>query len=289
MFDPLRGLLRPPQHSPNFIRGYSSSSPSGFLESCRKFYSLFKNTQIMINCIAVDDEHLALDLLADNISKVPFLHLAKKCRNAFEALDALEKEDIHLIFLDIQMPGLTGLQFLKALQLKKPMVVMVTAYEQYALEGFNLNVTDYLMKPVSFDRFYQACQKAKELFDLKYGENAIEMPQNTEGGTLPHFFFVNADYSLIKILTEDILYIEGMKDYLKIHLASQTKPVITRMSFKEIVEKLPAQGFARVHKSFMVNTLKIQSIRNSVIFINKHTVPLSDTMREDLMKTLKIG
>jgi two-component system, LytTR family, response regulator len=246
----------------------------------------------MINCIAVDDEPLALDLLADNISKVPFLHLVKKCRNAFEALDAVEKEDIHLIFLDIQMPGLTGLQFLKALQHKKPMVVMVTAYEQYALEGFNLNVTDYLMKPVSFDRFYQACQKAKALFDLKNHENDFEIPQNTrntEGGLLPHFFFVNADYSLIKILTDDILYIEGMKDYIKIHLASQTKPVITRMSFKDIVEKLPAQGFARVHKSFMVNTLKIQSIRNSVIFINKHTVPLSDTMRDDLMKVLKIG
>jgi two-component system, LytTR family, response regulator len=254
----------------------------------------------MINCIAVDDEYLALDLLADNISKVSFLHLIKKCRNAFEALDAVEKENIHLIFLDIQMPGLTGLQFLKALQHKKPMVVMVTAYEQYALEGFNLNVTDYLMKPVSFDRFYQACQKAKELFELKNGENALEIPQNAqntdgtsrdtrEGGTIPHFFFVNADYSLIKILTDDILYIEGMKDYIKIHLGSQTKPVITRMSFKDIVEKLPEQGFARVHKSFMVNTLKIQSIRNSVIFINKHTVPLSDTMREELMKTLKIG
>jgi two-component system, LytTR family, response regulator len=251
----------------------------------------------MINCIAVDDEHLALDLLADNISKVPFLQLIKKCRNAFEALDALEKEDIHLIFLDIQMPGLTGLQFLKALQHKKPMVVMVTAYEQYALEGYNLNVTDYLMKPVSFDRFYQACQKAKDLFDLKNLEKTFENTQNviasdsvaTEGGALPHFFFVNADYSLIKILSDDILYIEGMKDYIKIHLASQTKPVITRMSFKDITEKLPALGFARVHKSFMVNTLKIQSIRNSVIFINKHTVPLSDNMRDDLMKVLKIG
>jgi two-component system, LytTR family, response regulator len=253
----------------------------------------------MINCIAVDDEPLALDLLADNISKVPFLQLVKKCRNAFEALDALEKEDIHLIFLDIQMPGLTGLQFLKALQYKKPMVVMVTAYEQYALDGFNLNVTDYLMKPVSFDRFYQACQKAKELFDLKNGENRVEITQNSDeeqnpdfirrGGVLPHFFFVNADYSLIKIMSDDILYIEGMKDYIKIHIASQSKPIITRMSFKNIEEKLPTEGFARVHKSFMVNTIKIQSIRNSVIYINKHSVPLSDNMREELMKVLKIS
>jgi two-component system, LytTR family, response regulator len=247
----------------------------------------------MIHCIAVDDEPLALDLLADNIAKVPFLTLIKKCRNAFEALDMLEKEDIHLIFLDIQMPGLTGLQFLNALQNKKPMVILVTAYEQYALEGFNLNVTDYLMKPVAFDRFYQACQKAKEMHDWRVGSelafnSAAQMPI-TEGVPTPHFFFVNAEYSLVKIMTDDILFIEGMKDYIKIHLNSQPKPVITRMSFKNIEEKLPPTGFVRVHKSFMVNVVKIQSIRNGVIFINKHTVPLSENMRDDLLKVLKIN
>jgi two-component system, LytTR family, response regulator len=243
-----------------------------------------------MNCIAVDDEPLALDLLADNISKVPYLTLVKKCRNAFEALDALEKEDIHLIFLDIQMPGLSGLQFLNALQNKKPMVVMVTAYEQYALEGFNLNVTDYLMKPVAFARFYQACEKAKELHDLKLEtQNAKSKTENMVEERNPDFFFVNADYSLVKILTDDILYIEGMKDYIKIHLASQPKPVITRMSFKMVEEKLPSEGFFRVHKSFMVNTVKIKSIRNGVIFIEKHTVPLSENMREELMKVLKIS
>ena len=254
----------------------------------------------MIHCIAVDDEPLALDLLADNISKVPYLTLVKKCRNAFDALAVLEKETVDLIFLDIQMPGLTGLQFLKALQNKKPMVVMVTAYEQYALEGFNLNVTDYLMKPVAFERFYQACEKAKELFELKnrddLAQNALDFTQsnpqkteNTEESLTPHFFFVNVEYSLLKILSDDVLYIEGMKDYLKIHLASQPKAVITRMSFKAIEEKLPQHLFFRVHKSFMVNTLKIQSIRNGTIFINKHEIPLSENMREELMKKLNIG
>jgi two-component system, LytTR family, response regulator len=254
----------------------------------------------MINCIAVDDEPLALDLLADNISKVPYLNLIKKCRTAFEALDVLEKEEIHLIFLDVQMPRLTGLQFLNALNNKKPMVVMVTAYEQYALEGFNLNVTDYLMKPVPFERFYQACEKAKELFDLKnkalLSDNSDDLVQKmaqnsvyTEGSFSPHFFFVNVEYSLVKILSDDILYIEGMKDYLKIHLASQPKAVITRMSFKVIEEKLPPNLFFRVHKSFMVNTPKIQSIRNGMIFINKHEIPLSENAREELMKMLKIG
>jgi DNA-binding LytR/AlgR family response regulator len=243
----------------------------------------------MIKCIAVDDEPLALALLADNISKVPYLHLVKKCLNAFDALATLEKETIDLIFLDIQMPGLTGLEFLSALQNNKPMVVIVTAYEQYALEGFNLNVTDYLMKPVAFDRFYQACQKSKELYDLKNNPQSTTLnPQNTEGVATHNFFFVNADYSLVKILFDDILFIEGMKDYLKIHLHSQPKPVIPRMSFKQIEEKLPSNDFVRVHKSFMVNTAKIQSIRNGVVFIGKHTIPLSDTMREDLMKKLKI-
>lgn len=244
----------------------------------------------MIHCIAVDDEHLALDLLADNIAKVPFLQLVKTCRNAFEALETIEKEDIHLIFLDIQMPGLTGIQFLNALRDKKPMVIMVTAYEQYALEGFSLNVTDYLLKPTSFERFYQACQKAKELFDLKQNNPQNIYPYGAEGVTpTSNFFFVNADYSLIKIIADDILYIEGMKDYIKIHLEQQAKPIITRMSFKNIEEKLPTQGFFRVHKSFMVNIAKIQSIRNSVIFIHKHTIPLSENMREELIKILNIG
>jgi two-component system, LytTR family, response regulator len=254
----------------------------------------------MINCLAVDDEPLALDLLVDNISKVPYLNLVKKCRNAFEALDALEKENIDLIFLDIQMPRLTGLQFLNALNDKKPMVVMVTAYEQYALEGFNLNVTDYLMKPVAFERFYQACEKAKALYNLKNkaaqnnsnDDSAQKIPQvtnYTEGVSAPHFFFVHVEYSLVKIFSDDILFIEGMKDYLKIHLASQTRAVLTRMSFRVIEEKLPPILFFRVHKSFMVNTSKIQSIRNGIIFINKHEVPLSENMREALMQKLNIG
>ncbi len=247
----------------------------------------------MINCIAVDDEPLALELLADNISKVPFLHLIKTCKNAFDALDALEKEDIQLIFLDIQMPRLTGLEFLNALQNKKPMVILVTAYEQYALEGFNLNVTDYLMKPVAFDRFYQACQRAKDLFDLRKKDDlSVKMPEialNTEGSAVPHFFFVNVEYSLIKILSDDILYIEGMKDYLKIHLASQTKVVLTRMSFKAIEEKLPINAFFRVHKSYIVNLSKIQSIRNGVIAINKRDIPLSENVREAFMQKINIG
>ena len=156
------------------------------------------------------------------------------------------------------------------------------------------------MKPVAFDRFYQACQKAKELFDLRNKEissvNTSEIeqnlplkPENTEGVSTPHFFFVNVEYSLLKVLSDDILYIEGMKDYIKIHLASQPKAVITRLSFKAIEEKLPPNMVFRVHKSFMVNLSKIQSIRNGMIYINKHEIPLSDAVREDLMRKLNIN
>ncbi|MBL7818279.1 MAG: response regulator transcription factor [Saprospiraceae bacterium] len=234
-----------------------------------------------MKCLAVDDELLALDLLADNIQKVPFLHLVGRCRNAFETLQKIESERPDLVFIDIQMPGLTGVELVRSLQTIKPMVVFVTAYEDYALEGYALNVLDYLVKPVPFERFFIACQKAKEIYDLK--NSAVETPQTSP------FFFVNADYSLIKIVVEDILYIEGMKDYLKIHLSTLTKPIITRMSFKSIEEHLPEQQFFRVHKSYLVNIAKIQSIRSGFVFINNHKVPLSEIHREAFLKTLKLG
>src|SRR6478735_2987368 len=165
----------------------------------------------MLRCIAVDDEPLALELLEDNISKVPYLHLVAKCNNAMEAMKVLQQQPADLIFLDIQMPGLTGLQFIQSMT-EKPMIILITAYEKYALEGFNLDVTDYLVKPVSLDRFIKSCNKAKELYELKQLSREIA-PANDPG-----FFFVNVDYSMIKVNTADIIYIEGLKDYIKIHL-----------------------------------------------------------------------
>src|SRR6185312_7699942 len=167
----------------------------------------------MMQCIAVDDEKLVLDLLIDNIRQVPYLQLVKACRNAMEAIEVLQKEKVDLIFLDIQMPRLSGLQLIQTLQ-QPPMVILVTAYEQYALEGYNLNVVDYLLKPVSFERFLKACNKAKELFDLKKDKSVTPKEE------LPDHIFVNVEYTLVKILFSDILFIEGLKDYIKIHLAS---------------------------------------------------------------------
>src|SRR5436190_3866523 len=174
----------------------------------------------MLRCIAVDDEPLALELLEDNISKVPYLQLVAKCSNAIEAMKVLQQQPADLIFLDIQMPGLTGLQFIQSMT-EKPMIILITAYEKYALEGFNLDVLDYLVKPVSLDRFIKACNKAKDLHDLK-----IKGSDNNGNIQKTDYFFVNVDYKLLKVVFADITFIEGLKDYIKIHLKSTTRPII---------------------------------------------------------------
>ncbi|WP_315822873.1 DNA-binding response regulator [Paraflavitalea speifideaquila] len=218
----------------------------------------------MLKCIAVDDEKLVLDLLVDNIQQVPFLQLVKRCRNAMEAAEVLHTETIDLIFLDIQMPGLNGLQFLQSLK-NPPMVILVTAYKEYALEGFNLDVVDYLLKPVSFDRFLKACNKAQELFNLQ------QKPAPKEA--LIDYFFVYVEYVQVKVSIPAILYIEGMKDYIKIFLNTTSKPVITKMSMKAIQEKLAAFRFIRTHKSFIVAADKVTAVKRDLICIGALELP----------------
>ena len=227
----------------------------------------------MIRCLAIDDEPLALELLEDNISKVPFLKLVAACDNAIEAMKLMQVEPIDLLFLDIQMPGLTGLQFIQSMP-APPMIILITAYEKYALEGFNLDVTDYLVKPVSLDRFIKACNKAKQLFDLKTPQKNINT--SSQAG----YFFVNVDYSLLKITFTDIIYIEGLKDYIKIHLKSTSRPVVTRMPVKTIEEQLPATEFLRIHKSYIVSVAFITAIRKSSVFIDTLELPVGDSYRE---------
>jgi two-component system, LytTR family, response regulator len=231
---------------------------------------------MMLRCIAVDDEPLALDLLEDNIRQVPYLELVCKCKNALEAIEVLRNESIDLIFLDIQMPGLTGLQFIQSLT-KRPMIIMITAYEKYALEGFNLDVVDYLVKPAPFERFLKACNKALELFTLK-NQPASALP----GGAEPDHFFVNAEYSLVKVVLDEIILIEGLKDYIKIHLVGG-KPLIIRMSMKAIEDKLPSRKFLRVHKSYIVSIPKITSIRKNTIYLGTLEVSVSDNYKDALM------
>jgi two-component system LytT family response regulator len=227
----------------------------------------------VIRCIAIDDEPLALELLQDNISKVPFLQLVAACENAMEALRVMEKETVDLVFLDIQMPGLTGLQLIQSMTVK-PMFILITAYEKYALEGFNLDVVDYLVKPVALDRFIKACYKAKELFELKHAIKENAAPANAE------YFFVNVEYSQVKITIADIMYIEGLKDYIRIHLKSSSKPVVTRMPMKAIEDLLPAKSFIRIHKSYIVSVSFISSIRKTSLFIGSIELPVSDNYRD---------
>jgi DNA-binding LytR/AlgR family response regulator len=231
----------------------------------------------MMRCIAVDDEKLVLDLLVDNISQVPYLQLVKACRNAMEAIEILQQEKIDLIFLDIQMPKLSGLQFIQSLQ-QPPMIILITAYEKYALEGYNLNVVDYLLKPVPFDRFLKACNKAKKLFDLAKEKPLVQKEQ------LPDHMFINVEYTLVKILFADILFIEGLKDYIKIRLASSSKPVLTKMSLKGMEEKLPAGKFVRVHKSYIVAADKITIIKRDLVYLGNNEIPVSDFYKENLSK-----
>lgn len=226
-----------------------------------------------MRCIAIDDEPLALDLLEDNISMVPYLQLVAKCNNAFEAMEVLRTQQVDLIFLDIQMPGLTGLQFLQSMA-SKPLVILITAYEKYALEGFNLDVTDYLVKPVSLERFVKACNKANELHQLRSAGKAARDQAD--------FFFVNVDYSLFKVVFSDIIWIEGLKDYVKIHLKSSTKPVITRMSIKSLEEQLPPARFIRIHKSYIISVAAITAIRKNSVFLQDTELPVGDTYRDAL-------
>jgi len=228
----------------------------------------------MMRCIAVDDESLALDLLEDNIQKVPFLTLVKRCKNAFEAHEAVMKDNVDLIFLDIQMPGISGVQFLQSIA-NPPLVVFITAYEQFALQGFNLDVVDYLLKPVSFERFLKAANKAHELFTMK---------TNVASHSSSEYLFVNSEYNLVKLNIRDIIYIEGLKDYIKIFIANAMRPIITRLSMKSIEEKLPADQFVRVHKSFIVALDKMVSIRKGKISINNVHIPISEHYKENLYR-----
>ncbi|WP_143307096.1 LytR/AlgR family response regulator transcription factor [Chitinophaga vietnamensis] len=229
----------------------------------------------MLRCIAIDDEPLALDLLEDNISMVPYLQLVARCNNAFEAIQVLQQQAVDLIFLDIQMPGLTGLQFLQSMA-HKPMVILITAYEKYALQGFNLDVTDYLVKPVSLERFIKACNKAWELWQLKSASKGQR--DQTD------FFFVNVDYSLLKVVFSDIIWIEGLKDYVRIYLKSNHKPVVTRVSIKGLEEQLPSGRFIRIHKSYIVAISSITAIRKNSIFLDELELPVGDTFRESLQQ-----
>ena len=243
---------------------------------------------LKLKCLIVDDESMARKLLEENIRQVPFLELVGMCKNPFEAMEVLQDQPVDLMFLDIQMPGMLGTKFLQSLR-EKPMVIFVTAYANYAVESYDLDVVDYLMKPVSMERFTKAAYKALE---EKQKLLAISTPSVSEpilakeDEATPDYFFVNVEYALVKIPIKDISHVESMKDYVKIFLTTAKKPILTKSTLKAIEEKLPSKGFMRVHKSFIVNLDKIESIRSQSITIGENHIPVSDAHLEGLMRVL---
>jgi DNA-binding LytR/AlgR family response regulator len=230
----------------------------------------------MMNVLIVDDEPLAQEVLETHILRMPELNLVKKCSNALEAKEALEEHSIDLMFLDIQMPQVTGVEFLKTLE-NPPLVIFTTAYSNYAVEGFELNALDYLLKPVSFDRFSKAVEKAKE-------QIALRKAAEVENEDVDHMY-VKSDKKLIRVKYSDVIYIEGLKDYVIIRM--DTGRLITLQTMKSLEEKLPSKIFRRVHRSFIVAINKIHAIEGNMIEVvekgqPKH-LPIGKNYRDELL------
>jgi len=231
----------------------------------------------MIKAIIVDDEPLALDVLETYISQMPEIELVKRCENAFEANEVLKTEEIDLMFLDIQMPQLTGIDFLKSLA-NPPCVIFTTAYPDYAVEGFELDAIDYLLKPISLERFMKAVNKVSEKIATKKQESTT--PEE-EGD----YFFVKADKKLVKVDFDDIIYIEGLKDYVIIR--QEEGRVITLQTMKSLDARLPSGQFKRIHRSYIANITKIKAVVGNMLEViekgqTKH-IPIGKNYREDLL------
>jgi DNA-binding LytR/AlgR family response regulator len=229
----------------------------------------------MIRAIAIDDEPLALKVIENFCGIIDFIALEKTFSKPKEALDYLDKFPVDLLFLDINMPSVNGIEFCKNLK-QNTMVIFTTAYSEYAVDAFNLKAIDYLLKPFSYIRFLNACNKANDI---------ISQQAKTEN-TLTKYFFVRADYKLVRINFTDVLYIEGLDDYVKIYIEKQ-KPLITRMTMKAIIEKLSAKDFIRVHRSFIVPLNRIKSLRNKVIALEGKEIPIGSSYEEEVLRSFK--
>jgi len=231
-----------------------------------------------LKTIAIDDEPLALRLVSDYVSKTPFLELVGSFDNPLDAIDFLSKQSADLIFVDIQMPDLTGIEFARSLE-SAPKIVFTTAYEKYAIEGFKLNAIDYLLKPFSYEEFLKAAGKARKQTELE----ANVLP-SIEANS--QFLFLKSEYKIRRINFNDILYIEGLKDYIKVYISGDDKPVMSLNSIKSLEQKLPEDKFMRVHRSFIVNLDKIDTIERSRIIFGKVYIPVSDQYKDKFQEYL---
>lgn len=231
-----------------------------------------------INCIVIDDEPLARKGLKEYISDTDFLNLVGEFDNPLKATDIISNGGVQLLFLDIQMPKITGLEFFKTLQ-NAPPVIFTTAYPQYALEGFEVNALDYLVKPISFERFLKASLKAKEYYEVR--------DKNTSEPSAVTYFFIKADNKLVKIAYDEVLFVEALQNYVTIYTAD--KKYMTYLTFKSVEDYLPADKFLKVHKSYIVAASKVDSIEGSDIRIGERHIPISRNQKEEVMDKLLKG
>jgi DNA-binding LytR/AlgR family response regulator len=234
-----------------------------------------------ISCIIIDDEPLARKGLKEYIADIDFLQPVGEFDTPMKATRLISECQVQLIFLDIQMPRLTGLEFLKSLT-HPPPVILTTAFPQYALEGFELNVLDYLVKPVSFDRFLKAAMKAKEYYEVRNKNYPEATGEHREG-----YFFIKADSKLVKVFYDEILFVEALQNYVSIHTTS--RKLITYLTFKSIEDYLPADRFIRTHKSFIISAARIDHIEGNHIRIGTHQVPISRSSKDEVMEKLLKG
>jgi DNA-binding LytR/AlgR family response regulator len=229
-----------------------------------------------IKCIIIDDEPLARKGLKEYIADVSFLELSGEYDNALKATEIINRGEVQLLFLDIQMPKITGLDFFKSLQ-HAPPVIFTTAYPQYALDGFEVNALDYLVKPVSFERFLKAAMKAKEYYEVR--------EKNVTQETAPtDYFFIKADNKLVKLFFEDILFAEALQNYVVVH--TKDKKYITYLTFKSVEDYLPSDRFIKTHKSYIIAASKIDNIEGNEIRIGQHSIPISRNLKEEVMEKL---
>ena len=235
---------------------------------------------MQLNCIIIDDEPLARKGLKEYIADVDFLHMVGEFENPLKATQILSSGNIQLVFLDIQMPKISGLEFLKSLQ-QAPPVIFTTAFPQYALDGFDLNALDYLVKPISFDRFVKAAMRAKEYYEVRKKNTAAESNQPAE------YFFIKADNKLVKIGYDEILFVEALQNYVTIQTLD--KKYITYLTFKSVEEYLPADKFIKTHKSYIVSASKIDTIEGNEIRVGNHHLPISRNLKDEVMEKLLKG
>lgn len=238
-------------------------------------------SEFKLSCVIVDDEPMALSLVESYVNKTPFLVLKKKCSNAIEVMEFLNTTSIDVLFLDIQMPDLTGIEFSKMLP-KNTRVIFTTAFDQYALEGIKVEAIDYLLKPFDYAEFLTASKKALEWFQLVNAAKNVKKTSEEKA-----FLFVKSEYKQLRIKLSDILYFESLKDYVKIWIKGEAQPILTLMSLKSIQEELPNHQFMRIHRSYIVSLKSIDAIERNQVIINKQRITVSEQYKPDFLEFVK--